>query len=222
MTRWIAAVACLTSFLIASCATTRTASVAAAQPPSAVQPEPSWADLTPDQKLQVIVALYNDGEFGAAVRAMRMAAEEGIRDAQFILGVAYLAGEHVEQDPARAARLLEQAGRQGHAEAARLRGAMYLAGLGGPKDERQARRWLQRAAEGGDAEAQTILGALYVAGIGGSEDREEGEHWLRKAAQGGNADAQQLLQQIRMAEFLEGLATYLQRSGRPAALAAGR
>ena len=126
-------------------------------------------------------------------------ARNGDSDAQYNVGIKYLKGQGVKQDPVQARRWLQQADDAGHEGAKdkleRLEnqqkaftalldkaqktadpdaqyqvGIMYLKGKGTVMDGSQARSWIGKAAQQGEVKAITRLGILYYKGEGGKTD----------------------------------------------------
>ena len=81
-----------------------------------------------------------------AVRWFRKAAEQGLADAQFLLGWAYYHGQGVPQDFAEAARWFRRAADQGDANAQYYLAFRYYNGQGVPRDCVRARMWIGLAA----------------------------------------------------------------------------
>ena len=92
-------------------------------------------------------------EYGEAARWSRKAADHGVADAQFNLGVAYLWGHGVVQDYAEAVRWTRIAAEQGDVFAQNSLGSMYADGQGVPQDFVRAHMWLNLAAAEGVPEA---------------------------------------------------------------------
>ena len=95
--------------------------------------------------------MYRDGrgvpqDDAEAVRWYRLAADQGLADAQFSLGVMYTPGRGVPQDDAEAVRWYRLAADQGQADAQDTLGVMYTIGRGVPYDEVQAHMWFNLAA----------------------------------------------------------------------------
>ena len=80
-----------------------------------------------------------------AVAAIRVAAEQGVADAQFNLGSMYDLGLGVPQDDAEAVRWYRLAAEQGDAGAQYNLGLMYEHGRGVPQDYVAAHMWLNLA-----------------------------------------------------------------------------
>ena len=139
--------------------------------------------------------MYTNGagvpqDYGEARRWYRMAAEQGLAEAQSSLGLIYDNGTGVPQDYGEAARWYRMAAEQGLAEAQNSLGFMYDNGSGVPQDYGEAARWYRKAAEQGDVYAQYNLALMYIDGTGVPQDYGEAARWYRMAAEQGDADAQ--------------------------------
>jgi hypothetical protein len=150
-----------------------------------------------DAEAQVALGLaYFRGSHGApqddvkAVRWYRLAAEQGLRSAQYNLGSLMAAGRGVSQDYVEAARLLRLAADQGHLRAHYTLGVMIRDGDGVPQDLAEAVRLFRLVADHGEADAQFNLGFMYGTGHGVLQDYVEAARWYRLAADQGNANAQ--------------------------------
>jgi TPR repeat protein len=75
----------------------------------------------------------------------KKAADQGIADAQYNLGVLHYQGTGVKQDYAEAFRLYSLSAEKGYALAQYNLGLMYLQGAGVPKDPVRAYIWLDLA-----------------------------------------------------------------------------
>lgn len=130
-------------------------------------------------------ALYESGDYRAAIRAWQGPAERGHAGAQFSIGVAYATGNGVPQDLGLAVSWWQLAANAGHVTAQLNLGLLYWRGEGVEKDLIKAQQWWRRAADGGDAVAQFHLGAMAAIGEGGPLDYDEALRWWRlSAAQG--------------------------------------
>ena len=118
------------------------------------------------------------------------AAEQGLSDAQFNLGVHYANGRGVPIDYAKANYWYVKAAEQGDADAQNNLGFDYKYGKGVPQDYAKANYWYAQAAAHGDAMAQYNLGADYDKGKGVPQDYAKANYWFAKAAEQGYADAQ--------------------------------
>jgi hypothetical protein len=88
------------------------------------------------------------------------AAEEGDVRAQIDLGYAFLTGDGVTQDSAKARYWMQQAAYQGDAESQLLVGMMYRDGFGGIRDNKLGYAWIGSAVAQGNADAITELSSV--------------------------------------------------------------
>jgi TPR repeat protein len=132
---------------------------------------------------------YEAGRFAEAAESLRVAAEQGHAESQYLLSTLYDEGQGVARDEALAAYWERKAADQGHAYAqANLSFRCY-----GAEDFDEAFAWCQRAAESNLAWAQYNLGLMYRKGEGVAQSDVEAAHWYRRAAHQGFAEAQQKL-----------------------------
>ena len=114
-------------------------------------------------------SLYDTGQQGVseddaeAVRWYRLAAEQGLAEAQVNLGVMYDNGEGVPEDDAEAAHWYRLAAEQGHAKAQLNVALQYITGEGVPVNHVQAYAWLNMAVAGGDPHAESVRVSLAEA-----------------------------------------------------------
>ena len=127
------------------------------------------------------------------VEALREAAEQGIPQAQFSLGLRYESGRGVGKDMAEAVRWFRQAAEQGYDEAQYTLGCCYNGDEGFGKDPGEAVKWWGKAAAQGYADAQFCLGLSYSSGEGVAKNPAEAAKWWRQAAEQNHADAQYFL-----------------------------
>ena len=112
------------------------------------------------------------------VEFTRVQADMGAADAQYNMGVYYMAGRHgMEVDVPEAARLFRQAGLQGQPDALFNLGVMHLTGEGVEKNKDRALFLLRKAAEKDHGHAVYALGAHYIE----SGDIEKGMEYIFKA-----------------------------------------
>ncbi len=104
----------------------------------------------------------------SALSGLRQAADRGEPEAQFSLGVLYVAGRGVERNDELAVSWFRRAADQGHAVAQYNLGVMYADGSGVERNDELAVLWFRRAAEQGDATAQQNLENLSAADHGAS------------------------------------------------------
>ena len=95
-----------------------------------------------------------------AVKWYRMAAEQGLANAQFNLGVMYAEGQGVPEDHAEAVKWYRMAAEQGHANAQLNLGVKNAIGQGVPEDNVFAYMWFNLAAAQGDEDAKKGKGMI--------------------------------------------------------------
>lgn len=120
---------------------------------------------------------------------LRELAYQGIPEAQYSLGTAYLEGDILPQDYERALSWLRPAAEQGFPDAALNIGACYSRGWGVEVSQELALKYYEQAAEGGIPEAQRDVGMAYLNGLGVEKNFPKATTWLRKAAESGSIDA---------------------------------
>ena len=110
--------------------------------------------------LLVVVACWgstlqaNDWK-NAPISEVQKAAEQGLAEAQNVLGVMYARGKGVAQDDKQAAAWYRKAAEQGDANAQGLLGVLYSQGRGVAQDYKLAYVWSSVSAANGDVEAAT-------------------------------------------------------------------
>ena len=144
--------------------------------------------------LLVVVACWgstlqaNDWK-NAPISEVQKVAEQGLAEAQNVLGVMYLHGRGVAQDDKQAVAWFRKAAEQGDVDAQRLLGVMYVDGKGVAQDYKQAAAWYRKAAEQGDAKAQFLLGMMYDFGLGVVQDNKLAYVWSSVSAANGDVEA---------------------------------
>ena len=151
-----------------------------------------------------------------ALADLRVSAEAGDAEAQFILGGMYVTGRGVPQDDAEAVAWYRRAAEQGHARAQYNLGAMYDQGRGVPQDDAEAVAWYRRAAEQGHARAQYNLGGMCREGRGVPQDDVEAHMWLTIAASRSTGAERELIVTARDAGAVRMTPTDLREAERRA------
>ncbi len=103
-------------------------------------------------------------DFAKALEAFKHAADGGIEEAMYNVGLAYYVGKGAKSDPFEAKRWLDRAADAGFAHAALLLGVMAARGHGMPASADTALAYLDRADELGDSDARKIREAV-AAGV---------------------------------------------------------
>jgi TPR repeat protein len=125
-----------------------------------------------------------------AVTLLRKPANNGVAEAQFVLGYLYLNGDGgVQQDKPHAVSLLEVSGKSGFHKANWYLGVCYLNGHHVTKDEGKATTLFQEAALKGHADSCFELYKMFSKGTGLEKETRQ---WLTRAAQAGHPEARKL------------------------------
>lgn len=136
----------------------------------------------------------DEADWGEAVHWYEQAAQQGLAQAQYALGMLYAAGKGVEQDEALALHYLAAAAQQGVASA-----AVELAALSTSAEVAPARaipapgKKLEAFATQSSAQNQFDLALMYEQGFGVPCDHEVALKWYRAAAAQGHGPAQYAL-----------------------------
>jgi TPR repeat protein len=134
--------------------------------------------------------LRGRGEDSEAAAWFRRAAQQGLAEAQYRVGVLTRDGHGVAQDFGEAVKWLRAAADQGHASSITELGRLLWFGSRVPKDPNEAVQLFERAAAQGDLTAQFHLGVIYSNGEYVPADPERAFRWYMTAAQRGHAGAQ--------------------------------
>ncbi|UYV18508.1 SH3 domain-containing protein [Halomonas qaidamensis] len=124
-----------------------------------------------------------------AYKWYRLAADNGLADAQVRLAELYLLGR-LEGEPSSAAQWFERAATSGSAAAQFQLGLLYLEGEGVDADSSIAARWFELAAEQGHVAAQNNIGSLYETGRGVEQSFTRAFEWYEQAAKQNDPFAQ--------------------------------
>jgi tetratricopeptide (TPR) repeat protein len=143
---------------------------------------------TPAQRAAEGVAAYRAKKYNQARPILDETAQQGVAEAQFLLGEMYKHGRGVRTDEATAEGWYLKAAQQDHTQAQYTLARHY-------RDTRrsdEALRWYEAAAENGHAEAQYQAGFTYM------KQNEEAKaiQWWRKAAAQGHDRATKALDRI--------------------------
>lgn len=133
---------------------------------------------------------YDKKNYSEAFYWHSKAAEAGLAESQWALGLFYSRGNGVNVDYTEAEKLYTLAANQGDAELQYKLGCMYKHGEGVGKSVYRAAHWYSKAAEAGHVEAQNKLGICYLYGQGVKVDEDKAMYWFQKAAAQGHSSAQ--------------------------------
>ncbi|MEJ1974593.1 MAG: hypothetical protein WDM96_19770 [Lacunisphaera sp.] len=112
----------------------------------------------------------------AELMLVKVEANAGNPEAQFLLGLRYGFGDGVREDPARAESWLRVAAESGLVEAQSALGELYL--LSGPEYAHEAEKWLTVAADKGDGQSTALLASLSAKGL--LDDQPQSQKVLAK------------------------------------------
>jgi len=149
-----------------------------------------------------LAALYTAGQGGITQNYERaafwfeQAAQQGIGNAAYNLGVLYQQGLGKEQDIQRALDWYRRAAQLGHPEAQYNLGIAYIEGVGTRYNPAMAAAFFQQAAFGGITEAAYNLGLVLENGLLGEVRPKDALTWYRGAADNGNNEAQLALENL--------------------------
>lgn len=128
---------------------------------------------------------------------LRLQAERGDPNAQYLLGSLYEHGQGVPQSLQEAIKWYRKAAEQGNPNAQFSLALAYMLGQGTPQSYEEAAKWFRKAAEQGNPAAQFNLGVAYAGGTGVPQSSEEARKWFQKAADQGFAPAKEILPHLR-------------------------
>lgn len=139
-------------------------------------------------------AAYRARDYAQAFLLLAPLAEQGVHEAEYVLGEMYRKGAGVVADRGEALVWLTRAAEAGHVPAQIALAQLYEA-EGEGQDQQRALQWLRRAAESGEAEACFHLGLHHIR-TEAHRDFAEAAHWMRRAAAQGHAEAQYFLARL--------------------------
>ncbi len=149
-----------------------------------------------------LAAIYTAGHggvkqnFDRAALWFREAADSGIANASYNLGVLNHQGLGVDRDLDTALYWYREAAKRGHPEAQYNLGIAHIEGIGTTYNPVLAAQFFESAANSGIVEAAYNLGLIHENGLMGEAKPEEALLWYKVAADGGNVDAQSALKQL--------------------------
>lgn len=156
-----------------------------------------------------LAALYSSGtnnvkqDYLKAAYWFLQAAENGVSNARYNLGVLYHQGMGVEQDINQAIYWYSRAAELGHPEAQYNLGIANIEGIGTNYNPKLAVAYFRQAAQGGVAEAAYNLGLILENGLLGDENLEEAIYWYAKAKSMNNEAAANALSSLMEAVKLD-------------------
>ena len=174
--------------MLLSACHSRPAAASSADPVASVVQAAEQGDAKAQMRMGII---YDNGlegrlqDYAQAARWYRMAALQGLPEAQNNLAVLYKDGQGLPQDYALAAHWFTLAARQGNVLAQSNLGWLYQSGNGVAQDFDSARHWYLLAACQGHAAAQNNLATMYRDGQGLKPNADSARYWFEQAARQG-------------------------------------
>jgi len=129
------------------------------------------------------------GTYNQALAYYRKLSDGGNHDATQLLGEAYLTGEGIEANHAKALELFTKGMNAGHSTCTYDIGYMYRNGSGVARDVTKAMEFYQKAGEQGNGLAYRNLGEMYSAGEGVEINAEEAFSWFALGSEAGDAQS---------------------------------
>jgi TPR repeat protein len=146
-----------------------------------------------------LAAIYTAGHagvkqnYGRAIDWFTLAAQNGVANARYNLGVLYHQGLGVSVDKSKAVSYYRAAAFLSHPEALYNLGIAALAGEGMETSPQRAELYFTRAANLGLVEGAYNLGRIYGEGMTGEQSDDEALFWYKLAANNGNDEAKSAL-----------------------------
>jgi hypothetical protein len=128
------------------------------------------------------LAAYQRGDYPAAYKLCLPWAQQGNRDAKFLIGLMYATGHGVRQSYSEAAQWYQDAADDGQDAAQNNLGQLYAAGRGVRGSLMQAARLYWLAADQGNPRAQYNLAVAYRDGKGLEQDYVRAYMWYTLSA----------------------------------------
>lgn len=136
---------------------------------------------------------YASGDYETASKEATQAANQGVREANRLLGEMRQTGRGLPQNDALAWAHYSKAAMSGDGESQYRLGQMYEQGQGVPQSFAEAAKWYQRASQEGHSGAKARLGKLTLAGRGGKVSFNKGLALIEEAALSGDPEAETML-----------------------------
>lgn len=149
-----------------------------------------------------LAAIYTAGHDGAtqdyakAAFWFRKAADNGIANAAYNLGVLYHQGLGLKKNMKEAIHWYKVAADKGHPEAQYNLGIAFIEGIGVPYDPAAAAKYFESAAASGVVEAAYNLGMIHENGLLGQAHPDLALVWYKTAADKGSPEARIALEQL--------------------------
>lgn len=124
------------------------------------------------------------------------AADNGVSNAKYNLGVLYHQGMGVTENLKTAMQLYTEAANMGHPEAQYNLGIANIEGIGVPYNPQKAAQFFEKAARQNITEAAYNLGLIHENGLLGQQKPDIALTWYKHAADNGSPEAQSAMEQL--------------------------
>ena len=128
-------------------------------------------------------------QVASKIDTIRLRAEQGKADFQYLYGASYEYGWGVEPNIKEAYKWYMKAADQKQVASYNAIGNLYRTGNGVKQDAEEALRWYRLGADGGDAQDMLNVGNCYYFGMGIDKDIASAVKWWTQSADNGNAYA---------------------------------
>jgi TPR repeat protein len=135
---------------------------------------------------------YSKNDYRTALKWFQSAADRGVPEALFSVGLMYRDAKGVIPDQTAAMKSFQAAAAKGYVRAKTAIGRQFLLGDGVPQDNAMAMSWFLQAAEQEEIEAQARLAVMYTNGTGVKPDLAAAVAWYLRAINPANEGQQDL------------------------------
>ena len=129
--------------------------------------------------------------FHEKIEKLKQLAEQGLSQAQHVLGEMYEKGIGLPQNHTLAHQWIKKSAEQGNRYSQFSLGLMYSDNE--YSNPEKSHKWIKRSAEQGLSQAQLTLGLMYYTGLQKQKNYKKAYKWVKKATEQGNPQAQLLL-----------------------------
>ena len=150
---------------------------------------------------------FNEEDIAQVLPSLRRAAEGGMPNAQYILGMCDYLGRGTPHDVREAIQWFQKAADQNEPQSQCMLGICYYYGEGAKRDQEKAFTWFQKAADQDLLLAQFCLGICYYDGTGVAQDRTLALEYFKRAANQGHVQAQYMVSTFASEPPLEDMAS---------------
>jgi TPR repeat protein len=152
----------------------------------------SSSGISAQEAFQKGAEAYSKDDYPTALKWFQSAADRGVAEALFSIGLMYRDAKGVNPDHTAAMKAFQAAAAKGYVRAKTAIGTQFLLGNGVPQDNAMAMSWFLQAAEQEEIEAQARLAVMYTNGTGVKPDLAAAVAWYLRAINSANEGQQDL------------------------------